>query len=146
MKSVNWMLPQTPVTPVEVERFETVSKVNLPEDFKSWLLRHNGSCPEPPRIDLDDGQGIYLNSFLSFSRQDKYNVFSMIETMSGRLPEGLVPIADDSGGNFVCFRYSSRTSQPEVVFWDHEEADPKLATRLIAASFSEFVSKLRGED
>jgi hypothetical protein len=33
------------------------------------------------------------------------------------LPQGVIPIADDGGGDFVCFRYTA--AQPSVVYWHH---------------------------
>jgi len=143
MSEISWLLPQTPVTEVELHHFESASGYSLPEDFKNWLLEHNGSCPDPQEIPLIDGFILVINAFVSFSEKDTSNAFSVLKFMKeDRSLEGIIPIAEDYGGNYVCLRYSSKNDEPDIIFWDHEEADPAVAIQTIASSFTEFIQRL----
>lgn len=43
----------------------------------------------------------------------------------GRLPEDLLPIANDEGGNLICIGLEGERLD-QIFFWDHEEeADPR---------------------
>lgn len=143
MKKIEWILPQTPVSEDDLSFVRTLITQPLPDDFTVWLLKHNGVVPEPSDLSYADGEILLINCFVSFSRSDSPNVFSLLELLSGRLPNGLIPIAEDHGGNYVCFRYNSNPSRPDVVLWFHEEADPKHSIVPIAASFTELIARLR---
>lgn len=143
MKQLEWILPQTPVSEDDLSSVSTFLKQPLPEDFRGWLLQHNGAVPEPSELSLEDGLILVINCFLSFSHDDTPNVASVLEMLNARLPDGLIPIAEDHGGNYVCLRYTSKTNSPHVVLWLHEEADPKRAIVPIASSFTELIEGLR---
>ena len=142
MSTLSWILPQTPVTDNELLQIESVSGFPLPEDFKSWLLKHNGACPKPSAISLKDGFVLDINSFVSFSEKDSPNVLALLKMLKGRLSEGLIPIAGDYGGSYVCLRYSPNTTHPNIVYWDHEEANQSMAVKPITTSFTELVKLL----
>jgi hypothetical protein len=142
MTSITWLLPQTPVSEDDLDRFESFLNLYLPEDFKPWLVKHNGACPKPSEISLTGGFTFVINSFISFSKKDTPNVLSILNMLKDRLPKELIPIAEDHGGNYICFRYSSKDVNPDVVFWDHEEVDPTIATKEIAFSFTELINLL----
>jgi len=143
MKQLEWMLPQTPVSEDDLSSLSTTINQALPNDFRAWLLKHNGATPEPSELSIEDGLVLVINCFVSFSRDDSPNVVSVLEMLTARLPNGLIPIAEDYGGNYVCFRYNPTTSSPDVVLWLHEEADPKHALVPIASSFTELIEHLK---
>lgn len=143
MKMLNWVLPQTPVSVLDLSRVESILKRSLPEDLRTWLLKHNGAIPKPSELRLANGRMLDINSFISFSGNDKKeNVFSLLDIYHDRLPAGLLPIAEDGIGNYVCLSYAEDIKAPRVVFWDHEEADPNLAIVPIASSFSDLIKRL----
>jgi cell wall assembly regulator SMI1 len=142
MKQLEWILPQTPASEDDLSSVSTSIRQSLPNDFRAWLLKHNGAAPEPSELSLEGGRVLVINCFVSFSSDDSSNVVSILEMLRGRLPNGLIPIAEDHGGNYVCFRYNSTTSSPDVVLWLHEEADPKHAIVPIASSFTELIKLL----
>ena len=140
MCKVKWILPQTQITQENITQFECQFKVILPNDFKKWLLSHNGSCPEPSVLNTKEVDNVNVNCFLSFSKKDEYNVYDIINIMQDRIPKDIIPIADDGGGNYICYRFSS--SPPNIVFWDHEEADPEIAVKNICSSFDDLITLL----
>ena len=143
MKQLEWVLPQTPVSEDDLSSVRAFLNQPLPDDFKGWLFKHNGAAPEPSELPLEDGLILVINCFVSFSHDDTPNVVSVLEMLSMRLPDGLIPIAEDHGGNYVCLRYTPKTSSPDVVLWFHEEANPKRAIVPIASSFTELIERLR---
>ena len=57
------------------------------------------------------------------------------------LPESIVPIAEDGGGNLLCLDYR-HSHAPAVVFWFHELAGEE-GLRRVAPSFEAFITTLR---
>ena len=142
MKQLEWVLPQTPVTEEDLAAVSTILKQPFPDDFKGWLFRHNGATPEPSELSLEDGLTLIINCFISFSQSDDPNVVSILNMLGPRLPIGLLPIAEDHGGNYVCLRYLAETSTPDVVLWLHEEADPNCSIVEIASSFTNLIQRI----
>ena len=144
MSGVKWLLPQTPVNESDLYRLNSVFGHNLPDDFNDWVLEHNGACPEPAEIRVGAGLTISINSFISFSDKDSPNIFSTLKMLKHRIPDEILPIADDPGGNYISLRYLKNGNAPDVVFWDHEESDMAVAVKPIAKSFSEFIKIIGG--
>jgi hypothetical protein len=59
-----------------------------------------------------------------------------------QLPEGLVPFADDGGGDYMCLDYRNKPEAPGVVYWAHERGKHDSVFPL-ANSFSEFLDILQ---
>jgi cell wall assembly regulator SMI1 len=138
---------QTPVTEQDISRIESILERSLPEDFKAWLRRYNGAIPNPSELLLPDGSIFDINSFISFSENDtKENVLLLLDIYRDRLPAGLLPIADDGTGNYVCFRYGAGKTSPDIVLWFHEEADPSCAIMPIASSFTDLIQRIQNSD
>ena len=133
-----YILPQSKVTRDDIESHEKQTGYKLPHDFKQFLKKSNGSSPKSGNV-----EGHTVNSFLSFSKSDKYNAHHIHDTLKSRLPEGHVPFADDPGGNYYTFSYKNKKEPPTISYWNHEEADPKLAVKHISPSFTHFQSSLK---
>lgn len=58
----------------------------------------------------------------------------MFNIVRDRIPEGMLPIANDSFGNLVLLHFN----KGRVYFWDHESEK----THLISSSFTEFLNSL----
>lgn len=58
----------------------------------------------------------------------------MFNIVRDRIPEGMLPIANDSFGNLVLLHFA----KGRVYFWDHESEK----THLISSSFTEFLNSL----
>jgi hypothetical protein len=56
------------------------------------------------------------------------------------LPRGVVPFAEDGGGNLLCFNYRQDFDRPSVVFWSHDGGGALLP---VADSFGDLLAKLR---
>lgn len=137
-----------------IAAFEQRIGVPLPDDYRSFMLAHNGGKPSRKAFVYKDFSGPYTDSavryFFAFtSNQDKsirgnYGIY----VGGSRVPRDLVPIATDEGGNLVCIAVKG-PNVGKIYFWDHEEEaeEGQQASYdnlyLVADSFNEFLENLR---
>jgi hypothetical protein len=81
-----------------------------------------------------------LAVLLSFSDDDVENIVETHRRLLPFLPQGVIPIADDGGGDFVCLQYAGQ-AQPSVVYWHH--GDRSVVP--LSESFSGFLDMLYAE-
>lgn len=136
--------PGEAVTPDELQVFEEKIGQPLPSAYRDFLLAHNGGRPIPCVIDIDDCPSgatdvqVFLGltgPFESETLEWSWDVFR------GRIPERLLPIADDSFGNLFCISLAGNDAG-EVFFLDrYEESENR--PYFVAKDFNEFLSKIR---
>ena len=85
-----------------------------------------------------------LNVFYGIG--DMYdNLQDFIDVLDERLPEGFIPIGDDSGGNIICISTEGQYFG-NIFFWNHEQEsgtqDDMTNVYFIASSFTNFLNKL----
>ena len=84
---------------------------------------------------------------LNFIPDDEYSILKTTERLlrNDRLPEGIIPFAEDGGGDQICLDYRQGRRQPRVVYWSHEEEKDQSIFPL-ADSFTEFLAMLEPPD
>jgi hypothetical protein len=89
----------------------------LPVAYRDFLESHDGAVPEPNTLpDAASGSDVSVRTFFSVEE-----VLGQLEQLGpGRVPEEVLPIADDDLGNglFISLEDGS------VWYWDHDEEDP----------------------
>jgi cell wall assembly regulator SMI1 len=124
----------------------------LPKEYRAFLAAHNGGYANGSNaFRYKYERGPYtesrINELLGLTAEygslDK-NYLRMAAL--GRIPEKLLPIADDPFGNLICISLAGKDCGA-VYFWDHENEpdDGNQEFRnihLIADSFDEFLSGL----
>ena len=138
---------QHPSSEQELKSVEHELGVNLPPDYRAFLLEKN--CGEPERNELSESQGagVSVRRFLGVTADSSHGLAAHARAYRDRLPPGLLPIAGDSFGNLLCLRVSG-PDYGAVYFWDHElEADENEPathqnTIRLADSFSSFLAQL----
>jgi hypothetical protein len=128
----------------ELKQFELKYGISLPADYRAFLIENNGGDPfgyiEP--IMQTDIQWIY-----GLHRGEYWASLYYIaeELLEGQIPNKLLPIANDSGGNF--FVLSMREEDySKLYFWDHEEELEEDRSKWfkilhpVANSFTEFIN------
>ena len=131
--------------PEELAAFEAQQQVELPPDYRQFILDNNGGRPQKnihPALQTD------VNWLFGFNRKpDWASIYWNIETYEGRLPERTLPLGCDSGGNLYLQRLD-REHYGAIVFWDHErEAEAGGGARIagmpvVADGFSAFLDQL----
>src|SRR5687767_2580603 len=97
------------ISELDVRRFERDAKLVLPEDYRAFLLRHNGGRPVPAGFTLTlGGEAMCWRIHFFFGLNDpvescplQWNFDITHETR----PPGTLPIADDEGGNMLYLRW-----------------------------------------
>lgn len=115
----------------------------LPPQYRQFLLLYNGGRPKNDIFDIP-GQGEGQANFFYGIDVVRYNdLAAKIDVFKDRIPNYLLPIANDPGGNQICISLSPDDCG-KVYFWDHEkELEPDQTVIPLADSFDEFIDSLR---
>jgi hypothetical protein len=81
-----------------------------------------------------------IDVFYGLSNQ--YNLETEVEDYQGRLPSGLIPVAQDPGGNQICLAIEGPDCG-SVYFWYQEYEGEPNAIWLVAKSWDEFMHLLK---
>jgi len=134
-----------------IETIERVYGVDLPLDYKEFLLEYGGCfikdnrmyqpievTPVTPEDGFDSIGGFYGVT------NDAYDIESIIQTYKGILGSIVMPIADADGGDLICIGLKDKY-RGKIYYWYHEgettDEDGKEYYYLIANSFEEFILK-----
>lgn len=104
-----------------LQQIENTWNIELPQSFKQIVYKSNAGVPEPNAFDTDQSKGKQFAELLNCNLEDEDNILQEYELISDKLPSLVFPFAADAGGNYVCFDYRQKKSEPSVVFWNHEE-------------------------
>jgi len=133
-----------------LEQFEALLGTRLPDEYRQFLLQHNGGKPTPSvfMISADEGDAMLHHVYGLHDGPLHIRLDRARQTYLDRMPRSLFPIADDPGGNAICLGISGN-ERGKVYFWDHEmEADegdePTFENvYLVAESFASFLKSLK---
>ncbi len=146
---------EAPLAASDLDDFERRLNITFPEEYRNFMLLHNGGRPEKSRFSYRNKPGMYADScvdwFLAiydgeFDNMERY--FNTYKINRIRMPDELVPIAHDPGGNLICISVKGE-NKGTIYFWDHEnesEDNEKASYRnvhFIAASHAEFIKSLK---
>lgn len=115
----------------------------LPRSYRAFLAARDGAEPASNEFDVPDAStSSGVNAFFGIDE-----IKEETRGMKGRLPRGVLPIADAEGGNLVCLSLR-QVDHGSVYFWDHEleEDDLAAALFLLARDFQDFLELLLPSD
>jgi hypothetical protein len=133
--------------------------IRLPEDYRNFMLRHNGGRPDPGGFDItwpkgqlagDDWKTSAMGWLFFIWDKRSANLLRMNQvTFAGRIPRDTVAIGHDAGGNPILLALDG-PYQGKVLFWcaDYEVEEGKVPSYenvgIVADSFEDFINnKLR---
>ena len=132
-----------PLTAEHIDALETTVGKPFPPEYRAFLLAHNGGRPESAIVDIDNcpaGAGV-VQMFLGVTGPiESETVEWSWKVFQGRIPERLLPVADDPFGNLFCLSLDGQ-DRGCVFFLDRYEDSP--APYLVAKSWNEFLGQLR---
>jgi hypothetical protein len=152
MDNLQFRQPGPSISDQDLAALERELGVRLPDDYREFMLVHNGGRPEPadfpiPGEPVPDSWST-LQFFLSLNGQEYYTDLGWhLDMFRDRVPAELLPIAYDPGGNLVCLGIRGE-HRGTVFFWDHEleaEEDKEPDYRnlsFVAESFTAFLQSL----
>lgn len=152
---VTFFSEETLITEYQLLDFERVLGLTLPPEYRNHLLQHNGGQCRPNVFSfVENGNETTsrVDWFLALYDGDYDNLKNYAEIYKmdeKRMPDSLLPIAHDDGGNMVCIACHG-VDFGKIYFWDHEnEVDYSNSDDadysnlyLIAPSFSDFLAAL----
>ncbi len=130
-----------PVDAHAIEALEASLGATLPEDYRNFLLEHNGGLVEPDVFEVQGDPNVTKSSIQilhGIAPGDYFDINKQISIFENRIPSGTIPIGHDPSGNLLCLAVSGPRAGT-VYFWDH---DLDNATFPLADSFSAFLSGL----
>lgn len=125
---------------------ELLFGITFPADYRECVRVNHGGRPEPCNFtiqDATDSWGSSLAVLLSLDWRRSENVWSVLSNLAvdGMLPDGLFPIGEDGGGDFLCLDFRGGSVAPPVVYWSHEVGDEE-GVAPVTSSFAELLSLL----
>jgi hypothetical protein len=130
-------------------KFEADIHGRLPEDFRAFLLEHNGGKPIPFSFTISKELGIdSIHHMLGLHNGPKYfRLDKSWKAYRNRMPTTIVPFADDPCGNALCIGISGN-EEGNIFFWDHEKEGNENEQpfygniKKISDSFNQFLNGL----
>lgn len=132
----------------EISILEMNTGVKFPQDYLELMLQHNGGNVinsnfiylDKYRKDIEIGSiGSMLH--LTWKEYPYDSILGLHSSPPEFFPNGLVPFADDGGGNLTCFDYRKTKKDPPIVFWVHDDPEGE-DVHFIANNFEEFINIL----
>jgi hypothetical protein len=121
-----------------VQEAERALRVRFPADFLAIARTRQGAEPVPSGIRLPNDSSTGVLHLLHFEDEPgDSNIVNRIFPVQGVLDKGIIPFAEDVGGDLFCFNYRETPETPGVVYFS---VDTGVVP--IADSFTDFVGKL----
>ncbi|MDZ7386770.1 MAG: SMI1/KNR4 family protein [candidate division KSB1 bacterium] len=165
-----------PVSEEELHSIETALGVALPNDYREFVQKYGASAfGESVQFRLMQADPVHpvesllgtpitryeegpLSAFYGGKEAGTYSLAKEIAVYEGRMPDTMIPIADDGGGNQICLGIKGK-ERGKVYYWDHhnewdeqdyledygEPMPPEAKFQnvyLIAESFEDFIRRL----
>jgi hypothetical protein len=118
----------------DIEKLQLLISEKLPADFLEFVLKHDGSEPEPNTFQVGSINESGVNRFIPIKEIQKET--RRIENLS----RSTFPVAWAEGGNYVLLNGDENGA---MYFWDHERPDELIK---LADSFGSFIASLRSFD
>ncbi len=165
----------SPMSDVEISAVEKMIHGHFPDDYRIFLSSYGASLfkgeseenpyivfssiEELPTHVTSDGFAL-VDAFYGARDEGSYSLTTRINFFRGRMPESVIPIADDGGAGQICLGIGNE-NMGKIFYWDQQgealseeeyledfgEPRPERAMYenmyLIANNFCEFLNALR---
>lgn len=146
----------SPLDKSEIEAFEKKIGHVLPEEYKTFLMEHNGGQPEPSYFCYQEkifDQVIQncnrVRVFLAIADGEAYELRWTLDTFKHRIPINFLPIAENGTGSLICISLYGE-DKGGIYFWDAELEEEIEAGKLpdyynafwVANNFNDFLNGL----
>jgi SMI1 / KNR4 family (SUKH-1) len=110
----------TITTDLIIDEFEQSRAVRLPTLYRTFLKKTNGGIPDRriyPITGMHNNPYGGIQCFFGFRKQIEVDTLSWnYDLYAGSFPHGIVPIAGNGGGDYVCL--DLRGGRARVAFWN----------------------------
>jgi cell wall assembly regulator SMI1 len=134
-------------TEIRTERFEQALGQALPAEYRAFLLTHVENPGRSPQVISTNPEYWDLRSLFDLkSSSGATQVDSVYRLVSDVLPDGLIPVGDDSGGNLYLLDIRPQAGGGAVYRWDHEQDLGENHVEKVADSFGAFLGLLIADE
>jgi hypothetical protein len=141
------------VSETELREFEKAQNLELPKDYREFLLAHNGGKPKPAKFNvlIDNFKNTSrVMRFLGLHNSEYYSLSKYLKIYSKRIPYQLLPIATELSVDLICLSVHGN-DYGVVYFWDHDwevtDQEPNYENvHFMADSFTTFLSSLYDDE
>ncbi|MBS2100117.1 SMI1/KNR4 family protein [Carboxylicivirga linearis] len=125
-----------------IEEFESRYTLRLPKDYRDFLVNNNGGRVIPNVFMSRNGEISSDIQFLfGFTEHTNYDIEQVKLAFKNRIPENILPIACDSGGNIIGVGVG-KDNYNQIMFWSHDAGELKKDLFYLSGSFKEFMGSL----
>lgn len=148
MKNLNFTLSNKDVDESDITAAENEIGFDFPATYRQFILSNNGGLSTECIFDIPNRGKSSVVFYGIHTGKDHSDLVITQKAYKHRLPDHVLPIGVDPGGNLICLA-AEVGNEWKVYFWDHEqENSPPELSRMykLANSFSEFIDSLQYED
>ena len=149
MNNIEVIESKRPTNLEEIAEFEKLIGATLPDDYKQFLLKHNGGHPVMASCDLleainEDNLAIDIDWFYALHEGDISNLSKKFKYSRDRLTNEYIPIACDNDG-WLCIAIKGE-NYGKVYYlttnWSYWKEEDLNYIYLVANTFTDFINGL----
>jgi cell wall assembly regulator SMI1 len=126
-----------------IENLEAALGASLPAAYRAFLRSHREEPSRPVQVVSTNPDYWDVSSIFEIGDAESYLQVDNCHALVGDvLPDGMLPVAEDQGGNLYLLDCRMGPSTGSVYWWDHEQELGEDRVSLVATSFPQFLAAL----
>ena len=126
-----------------IENLEAALGASLPVTYRAFLRSHREEPSRPVQVVSTNPDYWDVRCIFEIGDAESYlQVDDCYELVGDVLPDGMLPVGEDQGGNLYLLDCRTGASTGAVYWWDHEQELGEDRVELVATSFPEFLAVL----
>ena len=126
-----------------IENLEAALGASLPAAYRAFLRSHREEPSRQVQAVSTNPDYWDVDHILEIGDAESYlQVDDCYDLVGDVLPDGMLPVAVDGGGNLYLLDCGTGPSTGAVYWWDHEQELGEDRVALVAKSFPEFLAVL----
>ena len=127
-----------------LSKLEQTVGYNFPPDYRSFLLAHAEEPERPQQVVSSHPDCWGVQSIFELGEGADYLQADEVYRLTADvLPDGALPIAEDSSGNLYLLDCRTGVGYGSVCWWDHEQTLGEDRLEVVTRSFASFLASLR---
>jgi hypothetical protein len=126
-----------------IENLEAALGASLPVTYRAFLRSHREEPSRPVQVVSTNPDYWDVSCIFEIGDDEDYRQLDgCYELVGDVLPEGMLAVGEDQGGNLYLLDCRTGPSTGAVYWWDHEQELGEDRVELVATSFPEFLAVL----
>ena len=126
-----------------IENLEAALGASLPVTYLAFLRSHREEPSRPVQVVSTNPDYWDVSCIFEIGDAEDYlQLDGCYELVGDVLPEGMLAVGEDQGGNLYLLDCRMGPSTGAIYWWDHEQEPGEDRVELVATSFPEFLAAL----